>query len=246
MGKEEFLVVGTVFFFAAFVKGVTGLGFSTTALPFLVLSIGLKQTLPLLIIPSILSNLIVMKDAGHFRASCSQFWPLYIATVPGICIGLALLKWLDARTCAAVLGLTLVAYSIVALCNASFQLNRRLARWLQAPVGSITGILNGMTGSQVFPVVPYLLSLPLHRDHFVQASNIAFTLCSLLMALGLSQLGLMTLEIFVISLIGVILVYAGVQLGALFRRWLSPTAFRKTILALLIFLGLSLIIRLAL
>ena len=50
------LSVAAVVFLAAFVKGVTGLGFSTTALPFLVLTIGLKETLPLLIIPSILSN----------------------------------------------------------------------------------------------------------------------------------------------------------------------------------------------
>ena len=75
------LSIAAVFFFAAFVKGVTGLGFSTTALPFLVLSIGLKETLPLLIIPSILSNLQVMRSAGHFRVSCLQFWPLYIATL---------------------------------------------------------------------------------------------------------------------------------------------------------------------
>ncbi len=52
MGGFEILVVAGAFVFAAFVKGTTGLGFSTIALPFLVLAIGLKEALPLLIIPS--------------------------------------------------------------------------------------------------------------------------------------------------------------------------------------------------
>ena len=122
------LSIAAVFFFAAFVKGVTGLGFSTTALPFLVLSIGLKETLPLLIIPSILSNLLVMRSAGHFRVSCLRFWPLYIATLPGIFVGLILLKRLDSYTCAAVLGGVLIIYSALALSNPSFRLTSDSAR----------------------------------------------------------------------------------------------------------------------
>lgn len=240
------LSIAAVFFFAAFVKGVTGLGFSTTALPFLVLSIGLKETLPLLIIPSILSNLLVMRSAGHFRVSCLRFWPLYIATLPGIFVGLILLKRLDSYTCAAVLGGVLVIYSALALSNPSFRLTSYSTRWLQTPVGCLTGLLNGMTGSQVVPVVPYLLSLPLERDHFVQASNISFTLSSLVMSLGLTQLGLMTLETSLISSFGVILVYTGVQLGTRVRRWMSPSVFRRTVLGLLICLGFSLVVRLIL
>ena len=238
------LSVAAVFFLAAFVKGVTGLGFSTTALPFLVLTIGLKETLPLLIIPSILSNLLVMRSAGYFRVSCSQFWPLYIATLPGIVVGLILLNSFDSHTCAAVLGAVLVIYSAMALRNPTFRLTNAKVRWLQTPVGCVTGVLNGMTGSQVVPVVPKLLSLPIERDHFVQASNISFTLSSLVMSLGLTQLGLMTLETNAISSFGIILVFAGVQLGTRFRRWLSPSMFRRTVLIVLICLGSSLVFRL--
>ena len=122
------LSVAAVFFLAAFVKGVTGLGFSTTALPFLVLTIGLKETLPLLIIPSILSNLLVMRSAGYFRVSCSQFWPLYIATLPGIVVGLILLNSFDSHTCAAVLGGVLVIYSAMALRNPTFRLTNAKVR----------------------------------------------------------------------------------------------------------------------
>ncbi len=95
MEPGDILVVVGAFFFAALVKGITGLGFSTTALPFIVYAIGLKEALPLLILPSVVSNLIVMRDAGHFRATLMQFRLIYTAAPVGIFIGLALLMWLD-------------------------------------------------------------------------------------------------------------------------------------------------------
>ena len=112
---EELAIVAAVFFFAAFVKGITGLGFSTTCLPFLVLALGLKATLPLLIIPSLASNAIVMRDAGHLRETVRRFWPLFLAALPGVAGGLWLLDTVDARLSAAVLGVVLVGYCLFAL-----------------------------------------------------------------------------------------------------------------------------------
>ena len=110
MEPLQLLIVASAYFFAAFVKGITGLGFSTTALPFLVLALGLKTTLPLLIIPSVVSNLIVMHGAGHFRSSLRQFWLLYASALPGLVVGLSLLATLDPGHSTAVLGAVLIVY----------------------------------------------------------------------------------------------------------------------------------------
>ena len=80
------IILGT-YFFASSVKGVTGLGFSTICLPFMVLTVGLKAALPLLIIPSLASNFIVMRQAGYFRTTVNRFWHMLIATVLGVCFG---------------------------------------------------------------------------------------------------------------------------------------------------------------
>ncbi|MEM6622908.1 MAG: sulfite exporter TauE/SafE family protein, partial [Pseudomonadota bacterium] len=63
---EEIAIIFAVYFLAATAKGVTGLGFSTVCLAPLAITVGLKATLPLLIIPSISSNLLVMAGAGEF------------------------------------------------------------------------------------------------------------------------------------------------------------------------------------
>ena len=57
-------------------------------MPFLVYALGIKATLPMLIIPSVASNLIVMRDAGHFRPTLHRFRWLYVSALPGIVLGL--------------------------------------------------------------------------------------------------------------------------------------------------------------
>ena len=240
---HELAIIAAAFFFAAFAKGTTGLGFSTTCLPFLVYAMGLKAALPLLIVPSIASNIIVMREAGHFKETVWRFWPLFVMALPGVVIGLWLLDSIDAKLAAAVLGLVLVTYCIFALANPHLRLPTGLEKPLAPFVGFATGILNGMTGSQVMPVLPYLLSLNLEPNRFVQAINCSFTLSSVIMAAGLAKLGLLTLETALISACGLVLVWAGIKLGSRVRNLLSPEVFRVTILVFLMVLGASLAIR---
>mgnify|MGYP001160967359 FL=1 len=246
METTQLTIVASAFLFAAFVKGVTGLGFSTTALPFLVYALGIKEALPLLIIPSIASNLIVMRDAGQFRPTASRFRWLYLAVAPGVVLGLSLLNWLDPIVSSAVLGIALILYCVIAWLQPDFRMRPKIAKALEIPVGFTTGLINGVTGSQVMPVLPFLLSLQLERNMFIQAINVSFTLSSLVMAVGLWKLGLMTLQSVEVSLLGLIVVLIGVRLGSHVRRWFSPAAFRSAVLIILTVLGVGLIVRLTL
>ena len=232
METGDILVVVGAFFFAALVKGITGLGFSTTALPFIVYAIGLKEALPLLIVPSVVSNLIVMRDAGHFRATLMQFRLIYAAAPVGIFIGLALL-----------IGLVLIIYCVITITQPAFRLPTALARRLEIPVGFTTGLVNGVTGSQVMPVLPYLLSLHLDRNVFIQAINISFTISSGVFAIGLAWVGLFTFDTTQISFVGLVAMLVGLKLGIPIRHRLSESSFRRAVLGLLILLGAGLVLR---
>ena len=242
VASEQIAIVGGAYFVAAFVKGITGLGFSTTTLPFLVLALGLKAAMPLLIIPSVVSNLLVMRDAGHFRSALREHRVLYLSAIPGIVIGLRLLETLDPARSTVVLGVVIVAYCAFALARPNCHVDPRLARPASAPVGLANGVINGLTGSQVMPVLPFLLSLHLEPDRFVQVANIFFTLSSLFMAVGLVELGLMTPRTVVISFAGLVPVFIGIKMGTTLRRALSPEAFRTAVLLVLAGLGVSLMV----
>lgn len=241
MDGTALAIVIAGYMIAGLVKGTTGLGFSSTCLPILTLAVGLKDALPLVLLPSVTSNILVMIDAGGFVPTLKRFWPVYLASLPGMLAGLYLLDRVESPVAAAGLGIVLVGYAMFALAKPALALPPERERPLAAPVGLLTGLVNGLTGSQVMPVLPYLLALGLAPALFIQAINISFTLSSGVMALGLLELGLFTTTALWVSALGLLPVFAGTWIGGRVRRWMSPDGFRKVVLVCLLILGLILI-----
>lgn len=243
MDTDVIIVALLAYLIAGLVKGTTGLGFSTACLPFLVMAVGLKSALPLVIVPSLVSNLTVMRGAGHFRETVSRFWPLYLLLVPGIVAGLMVLDHVDGVTAAGALGGVLCVYAGYALMSPQVHLPDRWERRLAPPVGFLTGMVNGVTGTQVMPLLPYMLARPLDPNRLVQAINCSFTLSSFAMAAGLSMLSLFALDQLWLSLAGVVPALAGVKIGTVLRRKLDPAVFRTLVLLVLLALGVAMIWR---
>ncbi|MCB2018703.1 MAG: sulfite exporter TauE/SafE family protein [Hydrogenophaga sp.] len=238
---SQLATLAAAYFVAALVKGTTGVGYSSTCLPILTLAFGLKDALPLVLIPSMASNLTVMATTGGFVASVRRFWPMLLSAAVAVFAGLWTLTQMTGAHAAAVLGGVLLVYVGFALSNAHFRLSEARTRKLEPVIGAATGFINGLTGSQVMPLIPYLLSIGLPRDRFVQASNQSFTLSSIAMAIGLGATGLMKPADLVVSALGVVLVALGVSLGQRIGRHLAPQAFRAAVLVVLAVLGLGLI-----
>ena len=153
----DYLVVLIAYIVAGIIKGVTGLGFSTSCLPIMALRLDLKLAIPLVIVPSIVSNVMIMIQAGHFLDVVRRFWVMYASTVPGLVLGLFMLITINVDIAKIVLGLVLILYALMALAQRPFIMSERSERRLKAPVGFLTGFINGLTGSQVMPVLPSLL-----------------------------------------------------------------------------------------
>jgi hypothetical protein len=241
----QLATIGAAYLAAALVKGVTGLGYSSTCLPILTLAFGLKEALPLVLLPSVASNVVVMVSTGGFVDGARRFWPLVVSAALSVWAGLWVLTQVNGHTAAAILGGVLLLYVAFALANRRFRLDEARTRRFEPLVGVVTGFVNGLTGSQVMPVVPYLLSLDLPRERFVQGSNQSFTLSSAAMFAGLGLAGLMTWQVLVVSTVGLLLVALGVRVGQRISRHLAPQAFRVAVLLVLAALGVGLVARAA-
>lgn len=228
---------------AASIKGLTGIGFSTSCLPIMALRLDLKVAIPLVIIPSIVSNVVVMIQAGHFRKAVKRFWPMYAASVPGLLIGLSILVVINVSSAKAILGLVLIAYASWALSNQHFTLSEQWERKLKLPAGLCTGFINGLTGSQVMPSLPYLLSLKLNKDDFVQAINISFTLSSLVMLVGMDRLGYLPPSTLLLAVCGLIPVMTTVFLAGKLQKRLTGESHRILVLGFLLIMGLILMLK---
>ena len=231
------------FLLAGVIKGTTGLGYSSCALPFLVSAVGLKTAIVMLVIPAMLSNVLVMFNTGHLRETLNRFWPLYAATIPGIVVGIGMLVWIDQRIATRTLGILTIVYAMLALTRPSLALPEGLERPLQIPVGVLNGFFTGLTGSQMMPLLPYMLALKLDPERLVQANNVTVTLASAFLATGLFVSGLMTWPILGLSFAAVVPALVGVQFGSRARRYIPVASFRIIVLVLLVVIGLMLAAR---
>ena len=230
-------------FFAGIIKGATGIGYSSCALPFLVASLGLKEAIVLVVAPAMASNVAVLFTTGSLKNSLRKFWPLYVATLPGILFGVFLLTWVDKRIPTQILGVIICAYAILALLRPTLTISPRLARAAQVPVGFSNGVLTGFTGSQVMPLMPYMLALNLEPALFVQAVNIAVVVASAFLGIGLWIAGLMSAPDLSLSVLAIAPALLGVQLGSWARRHIPVSQFKSIVLAVLLLIGFTLALR---
>ena len=79
-----FFIVGVTFFLAGLTKGVIGLGLPTVSLAVLTAFFGLKDAIPLILIPSLVTNLLQAFSGPHLKELIKRFWSLLLAGVTGI------------------------------------------------------------------------------------------------------------------------------------------------------------------
>jgi uncharacterized membrane protein YfcA len=243
MNDTGIFIAGAGLLLAGIIKGATGIGYSTCALPFLAVSVGLRNAIALVVVPAIVSNVATMWSIGKFEATARRFWPFYLAIVPGIAIGSAVLGVIDIEAARQLLGLLTLTFVGLAWLKPALALPGHWERPLALPAGFINGILTGLTGSQIMPLMPYFMSLRLDRDDQTQAINVAVTLASGVLAIALMHTGVMTPNLMISSCFGAIPAFVGVALGNRMGQLLSAPAFRQLSLATLAILALPLLQR---
>lgn len=243
MADSHFIFVLLALSFSAFIKGSLGLGFSTICLAILANVIELKTAISIVVLPSLLSNLIVMYQAGNLRISLKRFYLLIICALPGMLIGLQALRLEDNQFSIQVLGGVLIIYGVWGWFNHRFEIQRALEKPLNPLIGIFTGMINGATGSQIFPVMPYLLSLNISKDVLVQTINLSFTLNSLVMLVFLISIDRLDTSSILNYSLGIIPVAIGVWIGGRFRKRIPEQSFKRLVMLLIVTLGVVLLSR---
>ena len=226
---------------AGIIKGATGLGYASCALPFLAMAMGLRQAISVVMLPALASNFLIICITPHRLETLRRFWPLYIAAIPGIMAGIYLLVWFDQRIPTIGLGFLILAYSAYSIVRPSLLVPKKFESPLQVPVGLLNGFLTGLTGSQVLPFLPYILGLQLDPDRTTQAINLAITLWSGVMLIALYQSGVASTGSLVASVLALVPALLGIYLGSIFRSMIPAQHYRLIVQVVLGFLGASLI-----
>jgi uncharacterized membrane protein YfcA len=242
METHILVIVYASFFAAAFIKGATGLGFVSLCLPVISSFIDIRTAIPLVVLPSLLSNVMLIAETKRFSESMRRFWLLYVSAFPGLYAGISLLNYSGNTAAKIVLGGASIAYSLFLLLRIEFTIGRDAERRVTIPIGLVNGFLNGFTGTQVMPMLPYLIALKLDRRLLISAINLGFTFSTLVLMILLHEFDFFSGDILKASIVGVVPVTAGIYLGGKLRHHLSDDRFRIAVLLILMVIGINLIL----
>ena len=233
--------VMATFLLAGGVKGVVGLGLPTVSIALLSAVFGIEAALPLLVIPSLVTNVWQGAVGGHGTALFRRFG-VALAIIPlAVWMGYRFVFVEASQAMDRVLGVALLAYAGLGLRSVRFAVPARAEPVLTPVIGAVNGLITGVTGTFVIPIVMYLEALDLNRDEMVQMMGITFSISTAALAGVLVMHGAYRVDASLVSAAAVLPAVAGMMLGARLRNHLTPATFRKWLLVGLGVIGLKLL-----
>jgi uncharacterized membrane protein YfcA len=235
------LLVAGAFFLGGIVKGTIGLGLPLVAIGFMSSIITVPETLPIAAIPILAANGWQALQGLHWKVVFRRLFLLNLACCIGIAFGSSLLFEIDPDIIGLMMGILLVVYVLLNLVTVDFRIPANKEAILSPPVGLCGGVLFGMTGSLVIPVLPYLQALNLQKDDFVQAVGMVFFITAIAFFAGLAANGAFTWTNLAIGGGALVPSGLGMAIGVAIRSRISQERFRHVVFFCIFLLGLNLI-----
>jgi uncharacterized membrane protein YfcA len=227
-----------VFLLAGTVKGLVGLGLPTITIAFTSLVLPLSDTIALIALPTIATNLWQAMVGGQFRKIVRRQWPLILPLM----IFLYLTMWQVGQKGPAwaflVLAAMLVIYSGLGLLRIRLRIHPDLEQPLAPVIGVIAGGVAGLVGVPVVPLMPYLQGLDIKPTELVQTLGVVLCATSLMLTASLLKFGLLDGPHAIVSAAAVVPAIAGMWMGQQVRLRLSIEQFRLAVFWALLLTGL--------
>jgi uncharacterized protein len=236
--------VFTVFALAALAGGFVS-GFSGFAMGLVVSGVWLHIITPMQTATLIAGYGLLTQGYGIYKLrhvlDLRRAWPLALGTVIGIPIGVGILAWLDPAYLRFGVGVLLVIYAIYGLARPVFT-PIRIGTGADIAIGVSNGMLGGLTGlgGVISTISCQWRGWPkdVQRAVFQPVLFVAFVVISLSQAAA----GTVTKDTLALYALGVPFMVAGLWSGFRLFGKIDDETFRKTVLVLLLFAGLSLIV----
>ncbi len=233
--------LGVAFLLGGVLKGVAGAG-----LPMVLVSAAASVMSPavavaLATVPLFSSNVVQTWQGRRYWPQILGFWPLMVPLFALTVVGARILVTVDPKIIALILG------SVVILFSLTRSGNPRVApasmTWLGPLVGSLSGLLGGVSSFHGPPLLMYFSALRLPKDLFVPLLGACFVVGGLPLYASLAYHHVLTPEVFLASVVAAVPVQLGMELGRRLRGRVSEQAFRKLVTVILVVIGLNLVRR---
>ncbi len=238
---EILALIALTFFVAGVVKGTVGLGLPVVVLVFLAVPLGVTTAISLMLVPAMATNLVQALAGPSFGVLLRRLWSFLLAAAVGIWLGVRLLRYVDADTALAALGVLLTVYSVLSLRSAQIRPPGPYEPVLSPLAGGLGGVAFGVTGIFIVPGILYLQALGLKKDALVQALGMTFMTLSVTLFGAFLENGVLTSQSALVSCAAFVPTAIGLWLGRKLRHRVSESLFRTLFFWALLATGLRFI-----
>ena len=233
-----------VYLFCGVIKGTIGFGMPTVSISLLVFFIDIKLIIALILIPTIVVNIYQLSRGGNFIKIINETKFFLIFSTIFIYPGAYLLKTLDSFYIVFFIALILISNSVLYLLRINIKLPYHDKSITQIIVGSLNGVVIGMTSIYTMPLVFFLQSLNYNKNTTIQFLGIAFFLYPLGQLISFANFDLLSKEIIIDSIIILIPIFFGLLIGQKIRQKISEVLFQKFFYIMLLFMSAIILINL--
>ena len=230
-GLAVFLLAGTV-------KGLVGLGLPTVTIALTSLVLPLTESIALITLPTIVTNVWQAAVGGRFRYILRRHWPLIVPLMIVLYLTVWLIGQKGPNWASVVLGAVLVIYGVMGLARLRLRLSPDLEKPLSPVIGTVSGFIAGLVGVPVIPLMPYLQALEIRPAELVQTLGIVLCATSLTLTGSLLNFGLLDGPHALLSAAAMVPSMAGMWIGQRIRARLSIEQFRVAVFTALSLTGL--------
>lgn len=222
-------------------KGMLGVGLPMITVPLLSTFILVPDAVALMYVPVLVTNVWQAFQGGYFRTALGRFWPMLIFIVGGTWLGARMLVTIDPVVLAAILGIIVIAFSLISLIQPHFRVPERHELWLSLAIGLIAGFFGGLSLFIGPAIIMFLVALHLKKEEFIGAVGLVYTVTLIPIGALYVGYGVLREEHAPLALLATLPVFLGMLLGQWVRGRIDQERFRKTLLVMLIAIGLNLI-----
>ncbi len=241
-GPSDLLLVSVIVAGAATLKGVTGFGFPLVAVPLLSTILGPRVAIPMIAIPTMLSNVIVVSRGGGSRATVALVGIL-AGLALGTIAGALLIKTLDQRLLSVLVGGVTLLYVAATAFRLTTLIPPALGERAAPAIGLLAGLIGGATGIFAPFLASYLHLMRLAKREFVFWITMMFFVSNVVQIGSYYHLGLYAGAVLAMSLAECIPMAVGTWSGLVLQDRLDPVSFNRVVLAIVFLSSLNLLVR---
>lgn len=227
--------------FAAFVKGVIGMGFPVIAVPIAAQFLDPQTTVVAITIPAFLMNIIQVIQGRISFDTLRRLLPIIALAIPGSVIGTALLAKAPGSLIICILGVIVTLYATLSIWRLRLIILPSREKPIGAFVGLCAGLIGGATSMFAPPIVIFITALQLPKASFVSAVSLCLIAGQIPQLVGLVGFRLITGPRLGLAALGCLMSAGGFLAGLRLQHAISQRVFAKVVLVVLLGVGLNLL-----